>query len=571
MAPHASPSVAPPDYRPTKRPRLSKSTHRVLNVWAQLAERYNKRLDEDDIVDLYSGTIISDRGVLKNGKDYDFGHFTPDDSQDDQDQDQDQEPGEQDQDQDQDDDVDELDTLPVRRAPGTDGTMASTSELLRTVPPLSATTDADDLNDFLEAEKRRRELLGDEDGEDDMSIEELAALREALHESEEDEEQPDTVDPEHGAVIEDESEDELNSIWQHDEASAVYHIARNQSEQDVADGEQNILEFADSDEEFAALLERPPRAGKRRRNSSPLSSQRESSSSSSQRTPSPSSPLRTYSPSSLQRISFPSSPLRKPLSSSPLQKPSPSSSLRKPLSSSPLQKHSPSSSRRKPLPPFLPSPSFTLRRSSPSSSYRCTSSESTLVPDTPSTTASTRFASRTPRTRVYPFAAPSVDPTQPPQLLLYQAMHQLSYALSATMLTYGSPHMPPPPTGLWGAYPPGFTHPWGLQGPSEASHSLKLGDDEQDDDRPDDESTPVDHNGGALKNERRRRRSTSPIGSSRDARKIERRKSARFYEEKYQDQRVVARGRTPGTPSPTRSLKGSTSTNKKKGKAKRKS
>ncbi|KAG1822894.1 uncharacterized protein BJ212DRAFT_1331236 [Suillus subaureus] len=551
MAPHASLSVAPPDSRPTKRPRLSKSTHRVLNVWAQLAERYNKRLDEDDIVDLYSGTIISDRGVLKNGKDYDFGHFTPDDSQDDRDQEQEQEPSEQD----QDDDVDELDTLPVRRAPGTDGTMASTSELLRAVPPLSATTDADDLNDFLKAEKRRRELLGDEDGEDDMSMEELAALREALHESEEDEEQPETVDPEHAAVIEDESEDELDSIWQHDEASAVYHITRNESEQDVAEGEQTILEFADSDEEFAALLERPPRAGKRKRNSS-FSSQRKYPPSSSQRTPSPSSPLRTYSPSSLQRTSS---------SSSPLQKPSPSSSRRKPLPSSPLQKPSPSSSRRKPL-PFFP-----LRKSSPSSLYRCPSSDSTLVPDTPSTTASTRFASRTPRAQVYPFAAPSVDPTQPPQLLLYQAMHQLSYALSATMLTYGSPHMPPPPTGPWGAYPPGFAHPWGPQGTSEASHSFKLGNDEHDDDRPDDDGTLVGHDGGTLENDRRRRRSTSPIGSRRDARKIERRRSARFYEETYQDQRFVARGRTPGTPSPTRSLKESTSTNKKKGKAKRKS
>lgn len=514
MAPHASPSVAPPDSRPTKRPRLSKSTHRVLNVWAQLAERYNKRLDEDDIVDLYSGTIISDRGVLKNGKDYDFGHFASDDSQDDpdQEQEQEQEPGEQD----QDDDVDELDTLPVRRAP--DGTMASTSELLRAVPPLSATTDADDLNDFLEVEKRRRELLGDEDGDDDLSAEELAALREALHESEEAEEQPETVDPE---TIEDESEDELNSIWQHDEASAVYHIPRNESEQDSAEGEQKVLEFADSDEEFAALLERPPQAGKRKRNSSP---------------------------------------------------------------------------------------SFSLRGSSPSS-HRYTSSESTLVPDTPSTTASTRFASRTPqtqvypfatpsidptqpspqtqvypfsipsidptqpspRTQVYPFATPSIDPTQPPQLLLYQAMHQLSYALSATMSTYGSPRMPPPSTGPWGVYPLGFAHPWGPQGTSEASHSFKLDDNVHDDGRPDDGSTLVDHDGGALENGRRRRRSTSPIGSRRDARKIERRKSTRFYDEKYHEQRIVAKGQTPGTPSPTRSLTGSTSMNKKKGKAKRKS
>jgi hypothetical protein len=56
----------------------------------------------------------------------------------------------------------------------------------------------------------------------------------------------------------------------------------------------------------------------------------------------------------------------------------------------------------------------------------------------------------------------------------------------------------------------------------------------------------------------------SPIGSKKNARKVERRKSARFYEEKYPDQHIVARGRAPDTPSPT-------DTNKKKSKAKRKS
>lgn len=130
------------------------------------------------------------------------------------------------------------------------------------------------------------------------------------------------------------------------------------------------------------------------------------------------------------------------------------------------------------------------------------------------------------------------------------------------MLTYGSPHIPPPPTGPWGAYPPGFAHPWGPQGISKASHPFTLDDDEHDDDRPDDESTLVDHEGSALENGRRRRRSMSPIGSRNGTRKIERRKSARFYEEKSSDQRIVARGRAPGTPSP--------STNKKS-KAKRKS
>ena len=251
MASRASTSVAPSDYRPSKRPRLSKSTLRVLSVWDQLAERYNKRLDEDDIVDLYSGTIISDRGVLKSvGKDYNIGHFAPDEIQDDQEQDQ------VDSEQEQDDDVDELDTLPAQDPSRTDGTMASTSELLRAVRPLSATTDADDLNEFLEAEKRRRELLGDQDGEDDMSTEELAALREALQQPQEGEEQPEIVQ-------EDESEDELG-VWQH-EASVVYHVVPSESEQDVAEGEQKIPEPTDSDEEFATLLVRPSRVEKRKR------------------------------------------------------------------------------------------------------------------------------------------------------------------------------------------------------------------------------------------------------------------------------------------------------------------
>ncbi|KIK90786.1 hypothetical protein PAXRUDRAFT_70420, partial [Paxillus rubicundulus Ve08.2h10] len=74
------------------------STLRVLNVWAQLAERYNKRLDEDDIVDLFSGAIIKDRGVLKGvSKDYNIGHFAQtDDGQEDPEVEQDQEDSEQD-------------------------------------------------------------------------------------------------------------------------------------------------------------------------------------------------------------------------------------------------------------------------------------------------------------------------------------------------------------------------------------------------------------------------------------------------------------------------------------------
>ena len=37
---------------------------RVLNIWSALAERYNRGLEEDDIMDIRTGEIIKDRGVL---------------------------------------------------------------------------------------------------------------------------------------------------------------------------------------------------------------------------------------------------------------------------------------------------------------------------------------------------------------------------------------------------------------------------------------------------------------------------------------------------------------------------
>ncbi|KAF9221609.1 hypothetical protein BS17DRAFT_785042 [Gyrodon lividus] len=311
LTPSASPSVGPPDRSPpAKRPRLAgtpssstsatpsapndlttpadvhsarrASTLRVLNVWAQLAERYNKRLDEDDIVDLYSGAIVKDRGVLKGaGRDYNIGHFAQtDDDQEDPDVDQDQEDSEQD--VEQDDDKYELNTLPPRETTADDDPPISKKELLRGVPPLSATTDAEDLRDFLEAEKRRRELAGnEEDYGDDMSQEALTVLRKALAErsrkkeaaaaavadvtpTEVPEENEVSVTPTRDSTrslpSDDESEDELG-IWARDESTAVHPIARNESEQDIFEVEQKVIELtdSDSDEEFEAILTRPPR------------------------------------------------------------------------------------------------------------------------------------------------------------------------------------------------------------------------------------------------------------------------------------------------------------------------
>ncbi|KAL5482723.1 hypothetical protein ACEPAI_9317 [Sanghuangporus weigelae] len=52
------------------------SSFRVLNVRSQLAEKYARRLDEDDVVDLGKGTIIKDCGVLRSSEGmFEIGYF----------------------------------------------------------------------------------------------------------------------------------------------------------------------------------------------------------------------------------------------------------------------------------------------------------------------------------------------------------------------------------------------------------------------------------------------------------------------------------------------------------------
>ncbi|KAF8133811.1 hypothetical protein EV363DRAFT_935692 [Boletus edulis] len=306
LTPSASPSLGPPDRPPPKRPRLRStpsssisatpstsnestssadvnsarraSTLRVLNTWAQLAERYNKRLDEDDIIDLHRYVIIKDRGAVEGAsKEYHIGHFTQLDSdQEYPDNDPEQEDSEQD------DDEHELNALPSSDATTDDDAPISKKELLRGVPPLSATTDADDLREFLEAEKRRRELAEDEEDEEGMSPEQRSALTQELEERQRKKEAV-IADRAHGEASaepalehdadatptrpctrippsDDESEDEL-ALWTHDESTAVYPVAGHQLEQDVHEVNREVIEItdSDSDEEFEAILTHPPR------------------------------------------------------------------------------------------------------------------------------------------------------------------------------------------------------------------------------------------------------------------------------------------------------------------------
>ncbi|KAI6045363.1 hypothetical protein EDC04DRAFT_2637595 [Pisolithus marmoratus] len=255
---------------PAKRPRLTPSSSsvtskdstpptdidsarkasalRVLNVWSQLADRYNKRMDEDDIIDLYSGAIIKDRGVLRSANaDYDIGRFAGDDEQ----EDSEEEPEEDE-----------------------------------------------------EAETRRRELAGEEDEEDDADREEMVSPRrrtllpertpaatgrsykaqKAVRPLKND---PVRIEDSSGAEGEDEggsvggsnedhegseegesSEDEL-AVWGNAELSPLRPGSTPKSSARSAAVEPEVIELtdSDSDREFSLLLQGPSR--KRRRSVSP--------------------------------------------------------------------------------------------------------------------------------------------------------------------------------------------------------------------------------------------------------------------------------------------------------------
>ena len=145
------------------------SAVRVLNIWSSLAERYNKRLDEDDVVDILTGEVIKDRGVLNDlPKRYKFGDLANKDEAIDIDQGSEAADNLTE---------DEGDGNGTHAFPSTDGLVASK---LARVPPLRSapsSSDADDLREFLKAEAVRRELDGGDDnspseldsGEDDRS------------------------------------------------------------------------------------------------------------------------------------------------------------------------------------------------------------------------------------------------------------------------------------------------------------------------------------------------------------------------------------------------------------------
>jgi len=227
---------------------------RLRDAWAQLAQRYARPLEEDDIIDLREARILKDRGVVRGlHSQVSFGGISILD-----------EPGNDASSEaggahsEDEDDFDEIDALSCgARVPN------RLEAQLRRVKPLHDldSEDEDDLIDFLEAERRTREEFGpvDEDVDEDCS-EDLAQLQddveggisdlaheviEILGSSDEESEHQDFSRTFTTRIREDsdsEDEDELGR-WVHDESTAIYEVTRAPTD---ADDDDEVIEIFDT-------------------------------------------------------------------------------------------------------------------------------------------------------------------------------------------------------------------------------------------------------------------------------------------------------------------------------------
>ncbi|KAF9485840.1 hypothetical protein BDN70DRAFT_889859 [Pholiota conissans] len=143
------------------------STMRLLDFWDSLAS-YTRPLDEDDLVNVLTGEVTRDVGVLRSSSKLEFGSLAApvedDASSEGSDTREDLEKDEY--------DVDELDAFLDNSSDAgvsdadTPCDLQMGAQIMPLVPPLGP-ADTDDLREFMEAERKRRELYGSEDEQDD--------------------------------------------------------------------------------------------------------------------------------------------------------------------------------------------------------------------------------------------------------------------------------------------------------------------------------------------------------------------------------------------------------------------
>jgi hypothetical protein len=211
------------------------STRRLKDAWSQLAQRYARPLDEDDIIDLREVKILKDRGVVRSlNAQVNFGNVS---LLDELGNDASSEAGGAH--SEDEDDFDEIDAF--AHSPRVQNRLEAQ---LRRVKPLhdADSEDEDDLREFLEAERQTREEFGpvDEDfsehlaqlqdqdvGEDGDLAEEVIEVLDSSDEECEHQELSRTFTKSTGVDCdsEDEDEDELGG-WEHDESNAIYEVVR---------------------------------------------------------------------------------------------------------------------------------------------------------------------------------------------------------------------------------------------------------------------------------------------------------------------------------------------------------
>lgn len=137
------------------------SSVRLLNTWSALQEKYDRPLHKDDIVDLRSGALLKDRGVLSSdSRTWDIGCFA-----------------------DVDDAVDqEGPDIPVVDENDEMGAWESETELYAQLTPVRVPPvreldplDAQDLQDFLAAENARKVAQGIDDGDVDDGVDQTVS------------------------------------------------------------------------------------------------------------------------------------------------------------------------------------------------------------------------------------------------------------------------------------------------------------------------------------------------------------------------------------------------------------
>ncbi|KZV98846.1 hypothetical protein EXIGLDRAFT_273556 [Exidia glandulosa HHB12029] len=191
------------------------SLARVLDVWSKLADRYTVPIEEDDIVDISTGRIVQDRGVLRGIVPRQFGGpAAVDDAETDAEDEVDDELELEEEESD-----DELGRWPGdedQSRPNPDA-VARMQWLMEGADAEDNPRDKADLESFLRAERERQRTVGHDDGDDDGSTDHRASATESDVEDDLDAPLPlvyesDQDDPEGGNVdygSASESEDEL--------------------------------------------------------------------------------------------------------------------------------------------------------------------------------------------------------------------------------------------------------------------------------------------------------------------------------------------------------------------------